>query len=317
MKKIILIVVIISVILPPISSVDELASNDVVHAQSIPLIGNEIEQLPVVEDTLANRSTWIWHSEDIATNQEELLTFLLAQKITRVYIQIHPSLPLSTYKRLLLKLHANDIEAYALDGGPDWIHSVENVKKAVSWVEKYHRFAGENATFQGIQLDIEPYLAEAWKQDKASAIAAYQFLIREASHLIKTLNLTYEVVMPFWFDKTMTEKMSLAEWVITYADRTVIMAYRDKESGRNGIIALSEVEMKIAEKLNKQITIAVETRKDKKYPHVSFYEEGSLKMESVLTEVNQYFQKYDAYDGIAIHDYKKWKELIRSYTAYW
>jgi hypothetical protein len=307
LKKILPILLLTYILLPPTyldrEVVSEEKPKEIILNQDVETTSNKNVEMR------HQRSTWIWHSEDITSNQEELLSFLIAQNVSRVYIQIHTSLPLTTYKELLLKLKNHNIEAYALDGGPDWIYSIENVKKLVDWVNNYHTFVGQDASFKGIQLDIEPYLTDGWKSDKDLTIATYQYFIREAGYLIKEINLPYEVAIPFWFDGTPTEKMSLAEWVIKYSDQTVIMAYRDKANGKNGILALSEDEVKLAEKHNKKISIGVETRKESTHTHITFYEEGAMEMERVLEEVHAFYLNSSSYEGEAIHDYRKWSRL--------
>ncbi|OZM58378.1 hypothetical protein CIB95_02065 [Lottiidibacillus patelloidae] len=321
-KKILPILTLTYLLLPPIYLHHEVISeeketqNEIVD-EDVEITDEDVETIDEDVGTTSNakyekqyyRSTWIWHSEDITSNQEELITFLIDQNVTRVYIQIHPSLPLTAYKEFLAKLKVQNIEAYALDGGPDWIYSLENVKKLVEWLTNYHAFAGQDAHFKGVQLDIEPYLTDGWKNDKELTISTYQYFIREAGYLIKEISLPYEVAIPFWFDGTDTEEMSLAEWVIKYSDRTVIMAYRDKASGKNGILSLSSDEIKLAEKYNKKISVGVETRKEKEHTHISFYEEGAVEMEKVLEEVHAFYKHSSSYEGEAIHDYRKWKNL--------
>jgi hypothetical protein len=257
----------------------------------------------------SKRTTWIWHTKDITENSQDTVNFLISQNVSRVYLQIHYSLDFETYRSFIKTLSENNIEAFALDGAPKWVHSMKYLDRMLAWVELYNHSSSENEEFKGIQLDVEPYVLQSWNTDQKEIVKDFEKLIINASTFAKKEDLQLDVVIPFWFDKINASQSSLAEWVIKHTDSTTVMAYRDKAIGRNGILSLSETEVTLAEKYEKEITLAVETNKNSEHTHVSFYEEGRSFMEEIIKIVEEANLQNDSFYGIGVHDYSGWKEL--------
>ncbi|MBE4910610.1 amidase [Bacillus luteolus] len=261
------------------------------------------------------RSTWLWDTTEIINSGEEILTFLVDKKVKVVYLQVNPTVPTEAYKAFISRAHVNGIQIHALDGAPNWVapKGINHQRAFFAWVKNYQAGALEAERFTGIHLDVEPYLYSGWTSNYKKTVLSYQTLISEAVLEAEQLNLPIAFDIPFWFDeKTYNNtygKGNLASWVIQKAGHVTIMAYRDQALGQNGIIELVRNEMNEARKLNKQITIAVETTPSSEANFVTFYEEGPEHMEQQLRMVRDQYADYSSFSGFAIHSLAGWMNM--------
>ena len=95
------------------------------------------------------------------------------------------------------------------------------------------------------------------------------------------------------------------------------MDYRDTAEA---IINFAEPILKVSLERGKTAEIGIETQKpNDRYgvtPLITFWDEGSRRMEVVLKEVEEHFKNQDAFVGIAVHDYKAYKTLPEGTSAF-
>ncbi len=259
-------------------------------------------------------STWLWDTNQIVTNRAETLQFLENKQVSHVYLQINRSINVNHYKQFIQEAAARQIKVYALDGAPEWGPSSKAFTNFLDWVTAYQASAAEGEKFSGIHLDVEPYLTSQWTTNYSGAVLKYQNVILSAATMAKSLGIPFAADIPFWFDemnvKNKYGKGNLAEWVITNTSEVTIMAYRDKAVGPNGIIELAKYEMNLAESLNKEVTIAVETMNlGSSDGFLTFYEEGQSVMEQELSLVSDAYKDYSSFKGVAVHHVGSWMEL--------
>jgi hypothetical protein len=150
----------------------------------------------------------------------------------------------------------------ALDGAAEWVSPKGYISqnKMISWLGNYQNASQAAQKFDGVHLDIEPYLYSGWTTNQAATIKSYQSLLTKAKNSTDALNLPLEVDMPFWFDEISYNntygKGILAEWVINKTNSVTIMAYRDSASM---IINIVKNEIALAGKYGKSIVVGVET----------------------------------------------------------
>lgn len=272
--------------------------------------GSELTQLPDREFY----STWIWNTKKIVNQEEELVAALKQKKVNKVYLQVNRDIPMNTYQSFIQEASLNNIEVFALDGSPKWIEDTNNRRHLFKkWVRKYQEKSIKSQEFAGIHLDVEPYLNETWKINQNLAIEKYQDIIIDFQNLSKTLEISFEADIPFWFDgRTYSSKKygngRLSDWVIRNTDSVTIMAYRNFAEGNNGIIKLVSDELEYAKKQNKRIVIGVETQK-LSLSYLSFYGLGSDFLNDVLGKVSDFYSSYESFSGFAIHKYTSWTKL--------
>src|SRR5690606_27704940 len=97
----------------------------------------------------------------------------------------------------------------------------------------------------------------------------------------------------------------LHQWVIDAADRVVLMDYRDTEAR---IVADADAELRYASNRGKEIVVGVETMCIP--PElITFCEEGSANMESILGRVDEQFPGHPSYRCYAVHHYEAYSRL--------
>lgn len=261
-----------------------------------------------------NRSTWLWDTAAIKDRSDEIIQFLADRQADQLYLQIDQSLPAAVYQSFIEKANAGGISVHALDGAPKWATAKGEaaMRSFFSWVAAYQEQASPAQQFSGIHLDIEPYLLPGWESNYKNTVVNYQTRMLQAASLSAELSLPLGADIPFWFDEMMFSnkfgKDSLAGWVIKNTDSVTIMAYRDTAAGPNGMIELSRNEVELAAQYGKKIEIAAETGASSEAAYITFYEEGTLRMEEQLSLVRDAYSS-DSHVGFAVHHLQSWMDL--------
>lgn len=263
----------------------------------------------------APTSTWIWHTNEIVDDSAGVLDFLESKNVSIVYLQVNPDIANKHYANFIRQATQKDIQVQALGGSSSWISTRGELRKNVffQWVAQYEAQAKDDEHFSAIHLDVEPYLASSWKSNYDAAVFSYQQLLFEAKKVATDLQLSFEIDIPFWFDKRYYANSfgegTLSEWLIDLADCVTIMAYRDTAKGRNGMIELARSEMEYAEEVGKRVSVGVETERSSEGDFLSFFEEGEAYMNEQLILVEKEFFTLDSFRGFSIHSMHSWKKL--------
>ncbi|WP_050179764.1 hypothetical protein [Domibacillus robiginosus] len=234
------------------------------------------------------RATWIWDAQAMR-DSEEMLSFLAEQNTSDVYVQIDSSVSNSVYQTFIERAHDQDIQVHALDGSPDYTEKDLN-----TFLQRV-----QSLNWDGIHLDIEPYLSENWKKNQKQAVYRYEKLIKQAAKSGWTLGAD----IPFWYDEIPSSTgESLAEFVIQRTDYTVIMAYRDSAQH---IMEVSSKERALGRSLEKDVWIAVETISNPEADNVSFYGKSADYFQEELKKLED-----ECGCHIAVHHAESWKTLL-------
>jgi hypothetical protein len=259
-------------------------------------------------------STWLWDTASIKEKPDDIIQFLTDKHAGQLYLQIDQSLPAADYQAFIEKANASGISVHALDGAPKWATAKGEAVMVsfFSWVSHYQEQAASGQHFSGIHLDVEPYLLPGWESNYKNTVLNYQTRMAQAASLSADLSLPLGADIPFWFDEMMFSnkhgKESLAGWVIKNTDKVTVMAYRNKASGPNGIIELSRNEVELAARYGKEIQIAAETGASSEAAYITFYEEGTAKMEEQLSIVRDAYSAH-SHVGFAVHHLQSWIDM--------
>ncbi|OXM82843.1 hypothetical protein [Paenibacillus rigui] len=261
-----------------------------------------------------SKATWLWDTSLLETSsgRAEIVQFAREQQLQRIYVQVNRNLAPAAYRQLIQAASDSRIEVHALDGAPAWALPEESrrITELVQWVKTYNRSAAENERFQGIQVDIEPYLLPAWTTDDQSRLAKawLQSVTLLHNEVKKDSSLTTSAVLPFWLDqiKLPDREMSLFEAIMTKLDEAALMSYRDQAQD---VIDLSAAEMNIAERLGKKVWIGLETNPSPDTPYITFFDKGQEAMMFQLAVMDGVLRLNPSYAGIVIHDYTGWRAL--------
>ncbi|QRG65866.1 hypothetical protein [Brevibacillus choshinensis] len=261
------------------------------------------------------KATWLWHTNLIASEQEEILTFSREQGVNLLYLRIDMTQKPAYYQSFIREARRNGVQVHALAGSPTWgLKDNQNrVLAMVDWVHTYNQRVSADEKFSGVHLDIEPYLLPEWKADPESVIRqwgenaeAYLDLV----HQDPALEVGCDI--PFWLDKYAMPKLpntAFSQWLISQHDHVAIMSYRDQAEGPNSISSLVPQELGWADELGKKILLGVETKQSGEGNYVSFYEEGTQYMNQEIDKLSELMANHSSYGGIAVHSYEYWKVL--------
>lgn len=234
------------------------------------------------------RATWIWNAHTLK-DSTEMLSFFEKQSVRDVYVQIDASVSDSVYQSFIEKAHEQSMRVHALDGSPEYTE-----KDLDTFLDRIRPL-----DWDGIHLDIEPYLSSEWKTDQKKAVYRYERLIKRAADS----GWTFGADIPFWYDEVSASTgATLAEFVIQHTDYTVIMAYRDSAAK---IMDVSAKERALGRSLEKNVSIAVETIANPEAGGISFSGKSAAYFEKELETLEN-----ECGCQVAVHHAESWKTLL-------
>lgn len=246
-----------------------------------------------------NRAMWVWDGP-----VDGVVEFASEKGVSDLYLHAPPGFSTDArFRSFLDDARGTGMRVHAMAGAPAWSKDAEPWE---AWVDEVVDFGG----FDGIVFDVEPYLLAEWNtRRQGRLIRSYLAALNGASRLAGELPTIAAV--PFWWDHSDYDvrRRSLVGEVLDRVDGVVVMAYRDRAVGPDGIIGLAEHEVALAAAAGKTAVIGIETGPaglDK----VSFFEEGEAVMEAELNQVEEAFGGWVSYQGIAVHHYGAYRTLV-------
>ncbi|MDT8862982.1 hypothetical protein N0O92_22705 [Alkalihalobacillus sp. MEB130] len=256
-------------------------------------------------------STWMWNTSTLIEEAERYREFMMEKGVSKLYVQIDPSIEVKKYQLFIQEASVNGIDIYAMDGAKDWVYSSNELIEKLAWLDSYQQLSNEQSRFKGLLLDVEPYLLEEWNDEKTSLLEGYQVIVEEAYNYTQENNLPFEVAIPFWFHELKIGGQPFLETISTFVDTYVIMSYRTDLYGENGFHALVEPNFHtlFSNEANIVLTIETETLKgEEKY--ISFAEKDEADMNDFIKKVNQHYKQYSQFNGVSVHHIESWMDVI-------
>jgi hypothetical protein len=255
---------------------------------------------------LLPRATWLWETKNIEHNGADVIAFLKEEQIARVYLQINPHIKAESYHTFIKAAHLAGIDVHALDGAPHWVQESgqAEIQASMQWLADYQAGAQPDEKFQGIHLDVEPYLLPEWKNKKDQIIKNYQVIMNTWLQFAQNQKILIGVDIPFWYDEERIGQMSLFDWLYGAVDEITVMSYRNQVEGENGILAITSYEREMSKKVGKPLYMALETEPSQEGDHL-FFESYPLLMQAV-EHLQQHLMNHQ---GIAIHHYDRYRRL--------
>lgn len=195
-------------------------------------------------------------------------------------------------------------------------------------VLNYNIASGPDERFDGVNVDIEPYISPDFSALYPSLQIQYLEMTEKMIERRNAagLNLPYGPAIPKWYDSSDRAKdiayngqtKWLSEHVQDLSDYISIMDYRDTADGSAGIIEGARGEIAYANAIGKpnSVVIGVETKDiaNSGDPEtITFREEGRTAMEAELDKVYAAFGSEPSFGGIAMHHY----DTIRALPSDW
>ena len=287
-------------------------------------------------ERLGPRAIWTWEEDSYAMLEEpaaatRAIAFLQSKSIDTVFLyadafggrNLIVSQP-QLYRRLIRRLHASGLKAYALLGS-GYLRTERYVlpqhrKEALAMLQRvldYNETAAPEERFDGINVDIEPHILDEWSSRKMELLADFVAL-SDALMAAKRASgqaLPMGPAIPFWLDGLELEwkgqRKPVSQHVQDLYEYVALMDYRDKAGGGDGIVSHAMDELKYAERIDRRVLIGVETLPNA-IRKVSFHHLKEADMERELGLTAREVGAMQAFGGFVIHhygSYRKWLGL--------
>ncbi|PZE20511.1 alpha-amylase family protein [Paenibacillus xerothermodurans] len=277
-----------------------------------PLFGG-IENKAQAAEQPAVVSTWMWNPYVIGDDREGTLQQLSDKNVNRVYLFVDPTYPTAYYSNFIREAGARGIEVRALSGAPNWVLPEHNKKmyEFVHWVKQYNQQVQPEEKFDGIHLDVEPYVLPEWKQDSDAVIGLWRDTVSGFAEEVKSdSDLAVGMDMPVWLDKFNVSdgaggSTTLADWMIRRVDQVTLMAYFDNAQQMAESV---KDELNHANSAGVPLIMAVETVNNGD-PRSSFYSHGNAAMLNQLNALTTAMGNNSSFQGHAVHEWDSWIKL--------
>lgn len=285
----------------------------------------------------APRAVWVWETETFRLLDRENLwpatfAFLDRHHLATLYLyadefrgrNILIEEP-QKYRKLIAAVHRRGGRVYALIGSyyldtPEYILPEKRTValRMFERVLRYNAASDTAARFDGVNVDIEPYLLDDWRARLALRADQYLDLAAEYMRLKRAYGDTLAVgpAMPFWFDgiediEWRGQRLRLSEHVQDIFDYVALMDYRNRAAGRDSIISHAADEIAYADLTGKDVVVGVETLLSEPRK-VTFYGMGRAAMEEQLAIAEAEFSDHPSFAGFAIHHFASYQVMADS-----
>lgn len=253
--------------------------------------------------TPAPRATWVWTRPLPST----LVSWALRQGVDELFVSVRADLPTSPdlvwVRSVVTRAHAAGVRVAALGGDAAWM---DRPADALAW----QRAVLSTGLFDGIHLDIEPWVRADWDARREELVAAYVAVLRR---LASATPLPVEADLAFWLHEIRAPSgRPLDETVIRLVDAVTVLSYRRRVSGSDGITGLGAHALATATRLHKPCRLAVETNylgDDEVSRKQTFHGLGRAALTRALRLVDAAEAGTPSYRGVAVHDVAGWRAL--------
>lgn len=282
------------------------------------------------------RAIWIWEDDSyrMLDNDNTLretesfldkhhisILYLYADKFKDRNILVHEP---EKYRKLIASAHAKGFKVFALLGSwylntPEYILPAKRSAAIQMFanVLAYNKNTSNAASrFDGINIDIEPYLLDDWSTTRS--LRGQQFLDLSTTYMqMKAeagLTLPVGPAMPFWYSgiddvEWNNQHRKYNEYIQDIYDYAAIMDYRNAAEGSDSIISLVQEELDYADKIGKKVMIGVETLKTTP-AKVTFYGKGNSYFEKQLDLAQKSLLRHPSFAGFVIHNLNSYHRLV-------
>ena len=195
-----------------------------------------------------------------------------------------------------LKINKN-VSVYYLTGDPSWYNNPQKLIERINEVKNYNDTVGVESKVKGVVFDVEPWTLGDGKWSQLE----YANTIKKAYEYAKAVDVEMIMVIPFWLEPINSEV------IIANSDKTIVMNYNIKDP-----VKFIKEEIEIANKYNKKISSAAETKKtDANYgvdENTTYYYVG---IDRLIQDWRDMYNEYK-YDKIefSLHDFNSVKDFI-------
>ena len=246
------------------------------------------------------RAMWLWGDQPAA----EVADWAAKHKVSEIFVYVSPSVltdsaELGRLQQMKLRAKSLKIKLRALGGESTW---TTDHAAALAWQKAVVR----TGVFDGIHLDVEPYLTTAWASDLSGTQKNFLSLLDKMRMASK---LPLEADVPFWYGQYQAGSKNFADAVLSRVHAVTVMSYRDTATGPNSLLEVSQDWLARGAMAGKRVRLAVETDQLTECDYCTFYGDGTTKLNQELSKVDAGTRQDGAFAGIAVHRYGSWKAM--------
>lgn len=280
------------------------------------------------------KAVWIWESDsygmlDDEATASDAIGFLQREGFDTAYlyadawqgrnlIATNPA----AYRALIAAMHRRGVKAHALLGswhlGTHAYVLPSGRADALAMIDRvlaYNAAAAPGERFDGISLDIEPHVLDAWDERRDELLvdflelsAALQARVRAAPQPVPL-----GAAIPFWLDGIVLEWRGRREAASAHAmalyDYVALMDYRNRADGGDGIVAHARDEMAQARAAGRTVVIGLEVAPNE-LAKVTFDGLRRDDLDREMAATARSFAAEPAFGGFAIHHYGAYRRWL-------
>jgi hypothetical protein len=280
------------------------------------------------------RAIWIWEADSYGmleneATASEAIDFLQGEGFDTAYLyadawkgrNLIASDP-AAYRALIAAMHRRGVKVHALLGS--WYLAThayvlpERRADALAMVDRvlaYNATASADERFDGISLDIEPHVLEAWDERRDELLADFLDLsaaLRDRVHA-SPRPVPLGAAIPFWLDGIQLDWRGRRDAASAHAiglyDYVAIMDYRNRADGGDGIVSHAETEMAQAAAAGRQVVIGLEVAPNE-LAKITFDGLRPADLAREMAATARAFAGNAAFAGFAIHHYGAYRRWV-------
>ena len=287
----------------------------------------------------AQHAIWIWEedTQSLLTNEPQMaesLHWLRMQGVGTVYLYAgahegHDPLVEApqSYARLIRRYRQAGVEVHALLGTghlrTEKYVLPENRDRAVHMVQRvldYNQRSDPAERFEGIHLDIEPHVLDDWSSRREAYLQMW-LQVSEVWMAMKRRSGQSIKVAPaiaFWLDGIQVRHAGVSKPASQHLqdiyDHVVLMDYRNRAQGGDGIISHGRDEIEYGRRIGKPVWLGLEFSPNS-LSKLTFDgrtpEEAAHEIRQVLTA----FDRDPGFAGVVFHHYGTYRRWLARHQA--
>lgn len=281
------------------------------QALFLPPPAGPLQQTAAAAEQRSIAAIWMWNTYAIWRDKEQTLQTLTQHGINLVYLQVDKDIPVDVYRTFIREAGALGIDIHALGGKPSWALPGKQgeMYDFIYWVKAYNNSSRSAERFDGIHLDVEPYVLPQWRTDRDTLIGYWMDTVSGFVEEVKTDSfLTTGADFPVWLDRFLVPDgkggaTTLTDWFFGRLDEITLMAYID-----NAQDIVKAVSKELYEAAGKPVVIGMETMYNGE-ANSSFHALGRARLMGELDSVVRALSGYPSFAGHAFHEYDSWVAL--------
>ncbi|GAB3542504.1 hypothetical protein GCM10027343_14580 [Noviherbaspirillum agri] len=257
------------------------------------------------------KAMWSWRDRDIynATEQQKLLNFAVANKITSIYVSaewLMRDYP-QQFAAFINAAASRNITVELLLANHEWALTA-NHQQAIDQVRKANAFVRNltGAKPVGLHFDVEPHSLPGWETNKVSYGNQVIDLYAKVNKVKDpSLSVNADMAMSYRTINIVRNGITktLQKWVIDSTDHTTLMAYRDYALGADSITYHANTPVTYAGRRGKVTYVGVETTCNLAPEKITFCEEKRAGLNTELSHVVAEYAGARGFGGLVVHDY--------------